>query len=156
MEKLLLIANLGRVRVLKFRKGGGDSLEQDHLVEEEELPLERPPSSRNDVATDQSGRFGRGGSAGTKGGMSYGEDHKLDAEMERKAIEQVGTAIGGTVAGRGNPSWLLAAPQPILARLQEALPPAARKCLARTVAADLTKTPLAKLEDRFVGSGRER
>ncbi|NIP95266.1 MAG: host attachment protein [Akkermansiaceae bacterium] len=105
---------------------------------------------RSEVVTDQSGRFGQGGMTGEPGGMSYGEQHNLDTELEKKALKRIAAEIGAIVAAEGHCAWVLAAPQPILKRLQEALPRPCREALADTVGADLTKEPIAKLEQRFV------
>ena len=58
--------------------------------------------------------------------MSYGEDHQFDSELKRRELDQMAGLIGEAVAGAGNPGWVLVAPQPILARLRDALPAACR------------------------------
>jgi hypothetical protein len=151
MAKLIMVADLGRIRTLHIRKKGADPRERDHLVQESDMSLEENQASRGEVVTDQSGRFARGAQAGSQGGMSYGEQHNLSTEMERKAIEHLASKIDGIVAEHGHPSWILAVPQSILARLQAALPAATRDRLSHSIGADLTKIPLAKLEERFVG-----
>ncbi len=151
MARLIVIADLGRIRTLQVRGKSDDPQERSHLVKETNTSLDENLASRGDVVTDQSGRFAQGGAADRKGGMSYGEQHNLTAEMERKAIEHLAEKIGEIVAEHSHPSWILAAPQPILPRLQAALPKASSDRLSNTLGADLTKLPIAKLEQRFVG-----
>ncbi len=151
MEKLIVIANLGRVRPLKFREAGNDPQQKEHLVEEAGTTLEMRPEAIHEVVTDQAGRFGQGGPAGRKDGMSYGEEHNLEAELEKQALQRIAGKIGEIVAAEGYPAWRLVFPQTILPSLLEVLPAAARKTLAETVTGDLTKLPLAELEKRFLG-----
>ncbi len=82
--------------------------------------------------------------------MSTGEEHNLESEIERQALHRVADAIAGAVSAAGSPRWLLVAPQAILKRLTDALPQSCRELLADSVAADLTKVPVATLEARFL------
>lgn len=152
MEKLIVIANLGRVRALKFREPGLDPQEQAHLDEESGSPFEVRPETISDVVTDQAGRFTQSGPATGVAGMSYGEEHELEAQLENRALQRVATRIGEFVASAGFPPWRLMATQEILPRLQEALPAGARDVLARTGTGDLTKVPLADLEKRLLSA----
>jgi len=150
MEKLIIIADLGHIRALELRKASDDPQEKDHLIKHSEITLDEHPMSRGEVVTDKSGRFGQGGGAGEAGGMSYGEEHNLASELERKALEHLAERIAGLVSECGNPEWLLVAPQPILPRLQKGLPKTCQACLTETVGGNLTKEPHAKLERRFL------
>ncbi len=42
------------------------------------------PKMVNDVVTDRAGGFAEGGPPGQAGGMSYGEEHELEAELQRE------------------------------------------------------------------------
>lgn len=150
MEKLIVIANLGRVRPLTFRSAGEDPREKAHLVEVPGSTVEMRPESIGTVVTDKAGRATQSGPVDRKGGMSYGEEHNLKSELEKQALIRIATKIGEIVAAEGNPAWRLVAPQTILQSLQAALPPAAKKALADTVAGDLTSLPLPELEKRFL------
>lgn len=149
MNDLILIADLGRLRVLKRRPAGDDPSEKEHLMEDASKGMEGHVASRGDVVTDQSGRFGHRDASSTHGGGSYGEQHNLDSELERKSLQQLADRIAVVVADEGQPAWTLAAPQSILGRLTDALPRECRKQLTNSIGADLTKEPLAKLEERF-------
>lgn len=149
LEKLIVIANLGRVRPVKFRSAGEDPREKAHLVEEPGSVVEMRPESISSVVTDQAGRSTQSGPVDRRGGMSYGEEHHLKSELEKQALERVAAKIGEIVAAEGNPAWRLVAPQPILPSLMQALSAVARKSLAQTVPGDLTHLPLPDLEKRF-------
>ena len=150
MKKLIIAANLGNLRVLKYREAGEDPSEQEHLIEEEGESGKQPIKSIHETVTDQSGRFPRGGAVGMQTGMSSGEENHFKAEIERSALKKVAARIECALSAEGHPAWILAAPQAILASLQEMLPPNARKMLLSSVGADLTRCPLSEMEDRFL------
>jgi hypothetical protein len=150
MKKLIIAANLGQVRVLKYREAGDDPIEQAHLVEEPLESVKEHVKSIHETVTSQSGRFGRGTPVGLETGMSYGEGNHLKAEIERTALKKIAARIDAVLETEGHPSWTLAAPQSILAKLRETLSKASRSTLASSTAADLTRCPLAEMEARFL------
>lgn len=150
MKKFIIAANLGQVRVLKYRAAGEDPIEQEHLIEEPAESGKEHVNTIQETVTDQSGRFGRGTPVGFETGMSYGEEHHLKAEMERSALKKIAARIDKVLETEAQPSWILAAPKPILTRLEETLSPQARKSLTSTVGADLTRCPLQEMEERFL------
>ncbi len=150
MKSLIVIANLGRVRVLKLRPAGDDPVQQDHLFEVPTSNGVEPPKMIHEVVTDQSGRFAEGNAANLQTGMSNGENLKLEAELQRDALQKIASRIGEAVEAEGAPPWMLVAPSQILPALKQALPAQSRKTLGETQAADLTRTPLRELEDRFL------
>jgi hypothetical protein len=150
MKKIIIAANLGHLRVLKFRQTGPDPGEQEHLIEEQGESGWQPLKRIQDTVTDQSGRFTHGGPVGLQTGMSHGEEHELKAEIKRHALKQMAARITCTLSAEGYPAWILAAPQTILARLEALLPDAARRTLSASVGADLTRCPLPKMEARFL------
>jgi hypothetical protein len=150
MKKLIIAANLGNLRVLKHREAGEDPIEKEHLLEEPGESGKEHIKSIHESVTDQSGRFSRGNSVGLETGMSYGEELNLKAEIERAALKKMATRIECTLSAEGHPAWVLAAPKQILQRLEEALSATARKSLLSKVGADLTRTPLAEMEKRFI------
>jgi hypothetical protein len=152
MEKLIVIANLGRVRPVKFRQAGDDPRDKAHLEEMPGSVAEMRPDSISEVVTDQAGRATQSGPVDRRSGMSYGEEHNLQTELEKQALERVAGKISEIVAAEKHPAWRLVAPQTILGALTEALHAAARKCLADTLPADLTNLPLPELEKRFLKS----
>jgi protein required for attachment to host cells len=150
MKKIIIAANLGNLRVLKYREAGDDPIDQQHLLEEPAESGKEHVNSIQETVTDQSGRFARGGPVGLKAGMSHGEEHNLKSEIERSALRRMAGRIEQVLGEEGHPAWVLAAPKTILGRLQEQLDAKARKTLIDTVGADLTRCPLEEMEQRFL------
>lgn len=156
MEPLIILSNLGRVRALTFRAAGDDPQQQAHLSEIPNSRVELRPQSVTKVVTDQAGRSPQSGPVGLSSGMSFGEMHGLETELERQALARIAMEIGDRVAAEGNPRWHLAAPATILPALKKALPAAAQKSLAGTSTGDFTKLPVAKLEAQLLHNGAMR
>lgn len=150
MEKLIVVASLGCVRPLEFQESGDDPVEQDHLIEEAGRMIEIKHENLSAVVSDQSGRFTQSAPLGRNTGMSYGEDHNLETEREKHALNYVASEIGKIVAAEAPPAWRLIAPKELLPSLSQALPPTARQSLATTEAGDLTKLPIKELEKRIL------
>jgi Protein required for attachment to host cells len=150
MQKLLVLANLGRVRFLVFKQSGDDPLDKAHLLEGPGSPVEMRPASVHQTVTDQAGRFRQGGASAQGAGMSYGEEYELEEQLESDALKRVAEKIDEIVSVAAYPGWHLVAPSTMLSKLQEALPAPTRHCLTRSEAGDLTKLPLADLEKRFL------
>ena len=149
MEKLIIIANLGRVRPVKFKSAGDDPMDQAHLLEIPDSMVEMRPPAIHEVVTDQAGRFSQSGPSDQKRGMSNGEEHHLEAELAKQAVQRIATKIGEIVASEGYPAWRLVIPKEIMSGLLQALPATVRQALSETVPGDLTKLPLADLEKRL-------
>lgn len=150
VEKLIIIASLGRVRTLEFRGLGDDPNQQEHLVEKPDRLVEMKIENLGAVVSDQSGRFSQNAPAGRRVGMSYPEDHNLESEREKQVLNSIGREIGKIVAAEGNPAWELVAPKEILPRLSRILPARARDSLVRTETGDLTKLSIKELEKRLL------
>lgn len=150
MEPLIILANLGRVRVVHHHPAGHDPQQKPHLVESLDSTTELRPEAIHEVVTDHAGRFPQSGPLDRLGGMSYGEEHHLEAELETQALRRIATRIAEVVSAEGHPRWRLTAPQPILEALVEALPAAVRQCLAQRDGGDFTRLPLADLERHFL------
>lgn len=150
MQKLLVFANLGRVRFLVFKQSGDDPLEQAHLLEAPGSPCEVRKASIHQTVTDQAGRFSQGGASAHGVGMSYGDEYELEERLEVEALKRVASKIDEIIFVAGYPGWHLVAPSTILSKLQEALSEPTRRCLSGSEAGDLTKIPLADLEKRFL------
>ncbi len=150
MKKLIAITDLGRVRILKLRPAGDDPKDKDHLVESVSKVMDGVGDPLREIVSDQAGQFAKNSSNGFGSGMSSGEEHNLASEIENKALQRVADEVAKAVEAEGCPAWILAAPQAILRRLTDALPRSCQNALADSVAADLTKMPVAKLEARFL------
>lgn len=150
MEPLIILCNLGRVRIVKFREAGDDPREKPHLTESAGSTIEMRPESVSEVVTDNAGRNPKSGPPGLSAGMSYGEEHGLQTELERQALQRIATTIAEKVGEEGYPPWHLVAPQSILPALKKSLPASAGESLANTTPGDLTRLPLAKLESQLL------
>lgn len=142
----MILTDLGVVRVLNFKEAGDDPRERAHLKELAENELGAP---RGAVTTDTPGKFSRGFAAGNGESMSHAET-KLDVEVEKRAIAQVAKEICELVNKLGCNSFVLAAPQEHLKRLESEMDADCREKLAESVGADLTKSRLKELEKRFL------
>jgi hypothetical protein len=145
-DRLLILTDLGMVRVLNFREAGDDPRDLAHLMELSENELGAP---RGATTTDSPGKFNRGSAAGSGVAMSHAET-KLDVEVEKRAIAQVAKAICEVVANLGCNSFVLAAPQEHLKRLETEMNANCREKLGESLGADLTKSSLKELERRFL------
>ncbi len=145
-DRLLILTDLGMVRVLNFKKAGDDPRNLAHLVELSENELGPP---RGAVTTDSPGKFNRGFAAGNGEAMSHAET-KLDIEVEKRAIAQVAKEICGIVAKLSCNSITLAAPQEHLKRLEAEMNADCREKIGESIGVDLTKTSLKDLEKRFL------
>jgi hypothetical protein len=145
-DRLLILTDLGMVRVLSFKEAGDDPRDLAHLKELSENELGAP---RGADTTDGPGRFNRGSSAGNGEAMSHAET-KLNVEVEKRAIAQVAKEICDVVANLGCSSFTLAAPQEHLKRLKTEMDANSREKLQESFGADFTKTSLKDLEKRFL------
>jgi hypothetical protein len=152
MQKLLILANSGRVRYLVFKEAGDDLQEKAHLLEGPGSPVEMRPASIQETVTDQAGRFRKGGPVGSGTGASHGDENNLEVELEREAIQRIAAKIDEIVTVANPPSWQLVTPSTILRPLQDHLSEPVRRILAHSETGDLTKLPLADLEKRFLGT----
>jgi hypothetical protein len=145
-DRLLILTDLGMVRVLSFKEAGDDPRDRAHLKELSENELGAP---RGAATTDGPGRFNRGSAAGDGEAMSHAET-KLDVEVQKRAIAQVAKEIDEVVVKLNCGSFVLAAPQEHLKRLEADMNAACRAKLGESIGADLTKTSLKDLEKRFL------
>lgn len=147
---LMIIANLGRVRPVTFKKAGDDPREKAHFHEISDSTQEMNSEKISDVVTDQQGKFPQSGPVGQMEAMSAGENHNLETELEKQSLQRVAGTISDMVAKEGYPAWTLVAPQMILPRLVETLPTKALDCLSNKIPGDFTNAPLKDLEKRFL------
>jgi hypothetical protein len=153
MEKLIVITDLGCVRVLRVNDPSDDPQVKPHLSEVPGSPAQMRTPALSQVVTDQAGRFPQSGPTDRLAGMSYGEEHHLEDELQTQAIQRVAGKIEELVGGAPNcPPWMLIAPGEILSKLRERLPRPMQDSLCRTEPADLTGFPVAALERRLLAA----
>lgn len=153
MNKIVIVADLGRVRVFRLEK---DSLEDKArwcASELESSPLDEVPERIQDEVSDQAGGFARGNASGVPGGRSSGEEHNYQTEHEDRLIRGVAERISKIIDREKPNVWDLAAPQPICKRLQERLSSNAQECLKHVEGLDLTKETVKDIEKRFSPAG---
>ncbi len=136
-DRLLILTDLGMVRILKFKEAGDDPRDLAHLIELSENELEPP---RGAETTDGPGKFNRGFAAGNGEAMSHAET-KLDVEVEKRAIAHVAQEICEVVANLGCSRFTLAAPQEHLKRLEAEMDANCRNKLRESLGADLINSP---------------
>lgn len=145
-DRLLILTDLGTVRVLKFKDAGDDPRDLAHLEELSSDELEPPIGA---ATTASRGKFNRGAAANEGVALSHAET-KMDVEVEKRAISQVAKEISEIIANLSCNSFVLAAPQEHLKRLESDLDADCRKKLHESLGADLTKASLKDLEKRFL------
>ena len=145
-DRLLVLTDLGTVRVLSFKQAGDDPKDLAHLIELSENDLASP---RGAETTDNPGKFARGSAATDGQALSHAET-KLDVEIEKRAIGQVAQEIGDIVSNSGCSKFILAAPQEHLKRMEAELDSDSGSKLEELVGADLTNVSLKDLEKRFL------
>ena len=145
-DRLLIITDLGIVRVLKFTEAGDNPQNMAHLKELSDEELDAP---RGAATTDGPGRFNRGFAAGKGEAMSHAET-KLDLEIEKRAVGQVAKEICDVVDDLGCASFILTAPQEYLNRLKDEMSSDCLDKLSESIGLDLTKQSLKDLEKRFL------
>jgi len=143
-EKMIVLADLGRVKAFRVTPDLMTSKPQMELVYDCEFPDAH--HRLVDIVTDMAGSFPVSGKPGT----SIGENHNLRVETERRLIRLVAEKIGDLV--RGQRCWYLAAAENINGRIVELLTPEARSVLFKNVPADLVKTPKQEVLGHFMVS----
>jgi hypothetical protein len=149
METLIVFANQGKVRPVKLQEAGLDPQEKAHLHEIRDAAMQQETEAVSEVVTDSAGKFPSSGPIGHDV-MAQGEQHNLETEMKARNLERVADQISRVVAREGNPLWRLVAPAEILPAIEGSLAPGARDRLSHTETADLTKVPIADLEQRYL------
>ncbi len=149
MEKMIVVADLGRLRA--FRLAPEDPLDGGnvHAHEVEISPLDEQPESVHEMVTDQAGRFARGSRVGRMTGMSRSEANGMLAEQEARLIKLLASRIESLAAGFGTSEWTLVAPDRICKRLESTLGAGVKDSLCQVEKADLTHASLQDIEKRF-------
>ncbi len=150
MNTLIVLTDLGKVRAFQVKIDTNSAVVRKHLHEIESAAYDHREASLGDSVTDKAGRFGQGNMAGVAGGMSYGEEHEVKNEMEKRNIALIAGHVNQVIAKEGFPPCILAAPKSILKRLEAELSSDAQNSIQESIAADLTKESIKDLEKRFL------
>jgi hypothetical protein len=143
-DKLIVLADLGRVKAYRVTHDALDSKAQVNMVYDCEF-LEAHWRVMDRV-TDSAGRFATMGTSGA----STSENHGMEEETERRLIRLVGEKISELV--NGEKYWYLAAPYSINSRLMAHLRQPAREGLVKNLTADLVKVRKQDLLDHFLAA----
>jgi hypothetical protein len=149
MTQLIISANLGHIRVLHHQNAGDHPCQQPHWLESPDANWQQSTPPLRERVTDQAGRFAQGCSADRQTGMSIGEEHQLQREIDLNSLKHIASHIETILHNQGWPDWILAAPKSILPALEHSLSPDALKHLQDRVGADLTRCPIGEIQERF-------
>jgi hypothetical protein len=144
---LIVLADLGKLRAFRSKH---DTAGVEHL---EEITLEiaiDAPVPLSEQVSDQAGRFPGGAESRAPGGMRHGESHGKTEEEQRRHIADLAEAIKDVVISQGCTVWRFAAPAAINNRIIARLPEAICERLLLNLHADLTKLPIADIEERLL------
>jgi hypothetical protein len=137
-DRLVIVADLGRLRVFKQVQGATDS--KPHL---EMLDEFTPASARvklSEQLTDMAGRFPKGqGLAQGSGEMSAGERHTMETELQRRLMKLLADKINSRLELPEVENCYLAASGEISNDLLAQLTPKARSKVQKSIPRNLSK-----------------
>lgn len=142
-DKLIVVADLGRVKAFRVSRDDMSPTQRLELVDD--LELMDGHGRLQDKITDRAGRFPGNGTV--PGGMSIGENHGLLEENERRLLRQVAERINALA--KNERIWYLAAVKEINPRVVEKLDPDVRSKMAKNISADLIKIPKDQILSHF-------
>jgi len=145
-KRLLVLADLGRMKAYRLEEGEQFSKPRLRLLEEWETNITHHLSE--DV-TDQAGRFRKGSVPAGPSNLSDGEEHNLGLERRKRALKTLAEHIS-ELAGREDFAGLyFAAGREINQALVEALDPITRSRMEKNVILNLTKVSPEVLVEHF-------
>jgi hypothetical protein len=143
-SKLLIVADLGRVKVYKLDYTLYNTPRLEQL---EEITLEEGHNRLLDKVTGEAGRHGS--PTQKNWGAPLADDHNLQLELKRRLIRQISDHIQRLVERSGCAIWL-AAQKEINQKILEELPLAVCKRIKKNLPRDLTKLEQKELLDQFL------
>ncbi|MGK0176349.1 MAG: hypothetical protein ACJAUA_000462 [Zhongshania aliphaticivorans] len=151
-KKLLIVADLGLLRVYRETRNNAD--QKPHLELIEELKPESAHQKLSEQVTDKAGRFPRGGGdTNISGDLSTGESLHAEAEQKRQIISQLGGRINALLLDNAVTSCSIAISGAIHNQLLEAIDPNARAKIGQILASNLAKTNPIELPAHFAKNG---
>ena len=146
-EKLVVLADLGHLKIYKMTQDEFSSSPQFELLED--FATSNVHGRMSDILTDGAGRF-QGGQPYIHQIRASGERHNIELEFERRGVQQVANAINRAFRNlRGNEPVLFAANGEINKAIVERLDPAVRSRIDKNVPEDLTKINGSKTAQPF-------
>lgn len=146
-ERMLVVADLGRLKAYRLQEGRQFSHPRLELVEDSETGITHHLSEE---LTDQAGRFRRS-LAHNEGqsALSDGEQHNIDLERRRRAVKTLAQRINELLDREHTEEFYLAADKRINQQLLEEIPAANRAKLQKNVPANLSKLSTEELVKHF-------
>lgn len=147
-KSLLIVADLGLLRIYRETQNVGDR--PPHLELVEELKPESAHQKLSDQHSNQAGRFPRGsGAANISGDLSAGESLNAGTEQQRRNISQLAERINAFLADDDVTRCSIAISSAIHNQLLDAIAPKARAKIGQVLASNLTKTDPTELHTHF-------
>ncbi|MBB5351032.1 protein required for attachment to host cells [Haloferula luteola] len=143
MKRLLIVADLGRMKAYRISKDDDDPTTSPAFEDLKDIDLENRHSRVSDRFTYQAGRMSHG-----PGGNSVGERHREQAEVEGNQLLAIAGHIDAVAQG-ADETICLAAPKTILAKLRDSLSAGVRQRIVKDLPLDLVKVPKRELLQRF-------
>ena len=143
MNSMIIVADLGRMKAYRLTR---DELQPNTSPAFEDLAdvdLENQHSHISDRVTDKAGRFNYGA-----GSIAVGERHSEEDQAETRQLQAIAESID-QVAGSDQTDIYLAAPQPMIRQLLDAINPRVRKRIRKDLPLNLVKAPKLDLMKRF-------
>ena len=113
----------------------------------DEFRLVEAHGKLTDKVTDPAGRYRV---PTTNMAMSYGENHKIEAEMKRRLIHQIAQRLNSFFKDQSVEAFYLAADKEIYRHLLSQLDPHIQVRIEKGVSADLTKARKDQILDHFL------
>lgn len=137
-EKLLVVADLGRLKAYRLEENPRFSHPRMVLIEDLETEVNHHLSEN---LSDQAGQFRKGSKRNSEGlsALSDGEQHNIDLERRRRAVKALARRISELVEREGVGSCYLAADTRINQLLLDEMQAPTRKKIAKNVPANLSK-----------------
>jgi hypothetical protein len=149
MKTLVVVADLGRFKAFELvrkRTGRPPALEVIESKRHEQIH-----SKLSEQLTDFAGRFPQVHGPHDVGdtGMSMGEQHNLELEQRRRAIQTIAAELDRLLASNEFGACWLAAPQPFHQTLIDVLRPETRAKILIALHRDLTKLDATEIVEAF-------
>ncbi len=145
-EKLIVLADLGRMKAYRVTADEMSTTPRIEVIEE--FATLDAHGKLLDKVTDKAGRFPASGGNGT-GGMSIGENHNLQTELDRRLVKQLAGSIDGLIRKENPPLWFFAAGREINQKIVDELSADVRSRMKKNVPSDLTKVNKTELLSHF-------
>lgn len=147
-NKLLVLADVGRLKAYRLQEGREFSHPRLELLEDTETNVTHHLSEE---VSDQAGQFRRGVPAAVEGASatSGGENHNLDLERRRRALKVVARRVCELLNREQPEAFYFAADSQINRAILDLLDGTARSKLQKNIAANLTKLDSGQIIRHF-------